>query len=223
MTSHERWAEVDRYVSDLFGLSSPTLAKTLRRSREQGLPEIEISYPQGQFLYLLSKAAGARRILEIGTLGGFSTIFLARALPEDGLLYALELDAKHAAVARENIATAGLDTVVRILEGEADTSLAMMITEAWDPFDLVFIDADKTGYPSYLEAVLQLSRPGTVIVADNVVRSGAVLDPDSNDGDVRGVREFNALLAADPRVRGTILQTVGTKGHDGFAIAVVAE
>jgi len=223
MTSHEQWAEVDRYVSDLFGLSSPTLAKTLRHSREQGLPEIEISYPQGQFLYLLSKAAGARRILEIGTLGGFSTIFLARALPEDGLLYALELDAKHAAVARENIAAAGLDTVVRILEGEADTSLATMITEAWDPFDLVFIDADKTGYPSYLEAVLQLSRPGTVIVADNVVRSGAVLDPDSNDGDVRGVREFNALLAADPRVRGTILQTVGTKGHDGFAIAVVAE
>jgi predicted O-methyltransferase YrrM len=223
MTSHEQWAKVDRYISQLFGLSDPALISTLRRSREKGLPEIEISYPQGQLLYLLSKAAGARRILEIGTLGGFSTIFLARALPENGILYALELDSTHAAVARENIASAGLDTVVRILEGDASKSLATMISETWDPFDLIFIDADKPGYPSYLEAVLRLSRQGTVIVADNVVRGGAVLDPDSDDPDVRGVREFNALLAADPRVGGTILQTVGSKGHDGFAIAVVAE
>ena len=171
----------------------------------------------------MTKAIGARRVLEIGTLGGFSTIFLARALPEDGILYALELDSTHAAVARENLAGADLDKVVRILEGDASKSLATMISEAWDPFDLIFIDADKPGYPSYLEAVLQLSRKGTLIVADNVVRGGGVLDPDSDDADVRGVREFNALLAASPRVQGTILQTVGTKGYDGFAIAVVAE
>ena len=166
MTTHEQWAEVDRYVSELFGLSSPALATTLRRSREKGLPEIEISHPQGQLLYLLSKAAGARRILEIGTLGGFSTIFLAKALPEDGILYALELDSIHVAVARENIASAGLDKVVRILEGDASESLATMIAETWDPFDLVFIDADKPGYPSYLEAVLQLSRQGATITAN---------------------------------------------------------
>ncbi len=223
MAQPTQWAEVDRYASQLFGLPDATLVSTLRRSREQGLPEIEVSFPQGQLLYLLCKAAGARRILEIGTLGGFSTIFLARALPEDGILYALELDPIHAAVARENIASAGLDSVVRILEGDAGKSLTTMITEAWDPFDLVFIDADKPGYPAYLKAVLQVSRQGTVIVADNVVRDGAVLDRDSGDADVRGVREFNALLAANPRVQGTILQTVGSKGHDGFAIAVVAE
>lgn len=221
MTRPTQWANVDGYVSQLFGLPDATLDAALRRSADAGLPEIHVSYPLGQLLYVLTKATGARRVLEIGTLGGFSTIFLARALPEGGLLYSLELDSTHAAVARENVAGAGLDGVVRILEGDAGESLAMMTNEAWDTFDLIFIDADKPGYAAYFEAVLPLSRKGTLIVADNVVRDGAVVDADSDDANVQGVREFNARLASDPRVRSTIVQTVGSKGYDGLAIAVV--
>ena len=221
MTSQDDWTAVDRYVTQLFGLSDDAFDMVLRRSREHDLPDIQISHPQGQFLYVLARATGARRILEIGTLAGFSTIFLARAVPEGGVVYTLELDSTHAAVARENFAEAGVSGVVHLLEGDAHGLLERMKADEWEPFDFVFLDADKPGYPTYLEAMLPLCRQGTLIVADNVVREGKVADADSADPNVRGVREFNALLAADRRLRSTVLQTVGTKGYDGFAVAVV--
>ena len=221
MTSSTAWSDVDGYISRLFGLSDATLETTARRSRDRGLPNIQVSEPQGQLLHILAKAIGARRILEVGTLGGFSTIFLARALQSDGLLISLELNPTHAAVARENITDAGLSDLVEVIEGNAHESLARMISEGLPAFDFIFLDAEKPGYSAYLEAVLQLSRPGTLIVADNVVRNGEVADPNSEDVNVLGAREFNARLAANPSVTGTVIQTVGSKGYDGLAIAVV--
>ena len=221
MTPNTAWSGVDGYISRLFGLSDAALEATLRRSRDRGLPEIQVSESQGQLLHILAKALGARRILEVGTLGGFSTIFLARALPSDGVLISLELDPTHAVVARENIEDAGLSDLVEVVEGDAHASLASMIEEGAPAFDFVFLDAEKTGYTAYLDAILQLSRPGTLIVADNVVRSGAISDPSSEDPDVLGAREFNASLASNPSVSGTVIQTVGSKGYDGLAIAVV--
>ena len=172
-------------------------------------------------LYLLARIRGAKRILEIGTLGGYSTIWLARALPEDGTLISLELDPKHAEVARENIASAGLASKVEVRLGPALDSLAKLHQQGAAPFDFIYIDADKSGYPAYLDWSLLLAKPGTVIVADNVIRDGAVADADSKDPFVQGVRRFLEKIAADPRVEATVLQTVGTKGHDGFAFAVV--
>lgn len=215
------WSDVDGYISRLFGLSDAALEITVRRSQDRGLPNIQVSDSHGQLLHILAKALGARRILEVGTLGGFSTIFLARALQSNGLLISLELNPTHAAVARENLEDAGLSDLVEVVEGDAHESLARMISKGVPAFDLIFLDAEKTGYPAYLEAVLQLSRPGTLIVADNVVRDGEVSDPDSEDANVLGAREFNARLAANPSVSGTVIQTVGNKGYDGFAIAVV--
>jgi predicted O-methyltransferase YrrM len=176
---------------------------------------------QGQLLQVLARGLGARRILEIGTLGGYSTIWLARALPPGGRLISLEAEARHAEVARANLALAGLAAVAEVRLGRAQDTLPQLHAAGEGPFDLIFIDADKPGYPGYLDWSVRLSRPGSMIVADNVVRNGAVADPASPDADVQGVRRFIERLAAEPRVSATVIQTVGRKGYDGFALAVV--
>lgn len=215
------WQAVDDHVSELFRLLDPALAATLDRSDAEGLPPIQLSTAQGHFLRLLSRAVGASRVLEIGTLGGFSAMLMARGTAEDGTVVSLELDAHHAAVARRNISDAGLADRIRIIEGDAHASLARMVDADEPPFDLMFLDAEKSGYPAYLDAMLGLSKKGTVIVADNVVREGAILDEDDRDEDTRGVREFLARVASTPRLSATVVQTVGSKGHDGFLFALV--
>ena len=217
----DTWTAVDRYISDLLVGADPALDGALAASAAAGLPAIAVAPPQGKLLMILARAMGARTILEIGTLGGYSTIWLARALPPGGTLVTLELDPKHAAVARENLARAALDHVVELRLGPASESLRGLLAEGRGPFDFIFIDADKPGYPEYFTLALQLSAPGTLIVADNVVREGAVADPASSDANVQAVRRYNALLAAEPKVTATVLQTVGGKGYDGFAIALV--
>jgi predicted O-methyltransferase YrrM len=217
--SQDQWTTVDRYITDLFVPADPALDAALNSSNAAGLPAIHVAPNQGKLLHLLARTLGARKILEIGTLGGYSTIWLARALPAGGRLISLEADLKHAEVARDNIARASLSGVVEIRLGQALDTLPQLVPEA--PFDLIFIDADKTGYSDYLAWSLKLSRPGTLIVADNVVRKGAVADPASADAKVQGVRRFNQLLAAEPRVSATVIQTVGSKGYDGLAMALV--
>lgn len=199
----------------------PVLSDALRDSDAAGLPQHNVSPTQGKFLHLLAKLKGAQRILEIGTLGGYSTIWLARALPVGGSLVSLEANPTAAAVAKANIARAGLAHVVDIRLGKAVDSLAMLTQQRVAPFDLIFIDADKPNNPSYLEWSLKLSRPGTVIIGDNVVRNGAVADSSSNDPNVLGVRRFFDLMAENPRLSATAIQTVGSKGYDGFSMAVV--
>lgn len=221
--NQEQWSAVDEYAADLFVGDDPVLKGTLADSTAAGLPEIAVSPAYGKLLTLLARAVGARRILEIGTLGGYSTICLARALPPDGRLVSLEINPFHADVARANIARAGLAGQVEVLVGRAVDSLAALAAASRGPFDLIFIDADKPGYTDYLVWSLRLTRSGTLIIADNVVRRGNVIDPESNDPNVQGVRRFNEMLAAEPRVEATILQTVGEKGYDGLAIAVVKE
>jgi len=216
-----RWTAVDRYAEAVLHHGDDALQEALRASDAAGLPSIAVSATQGKFLSILAMAMGAQRILEIGTLGGYSTIWLARGLGAGGQVVTLELSATHATVAAANIARAGLADRVEIVVGPAAASLRMLAEREVPPFDLVFIDADKTGYPEYLGLVLELSRPGTLIIADNIVRDGAVIEPDSDDADVRAVRRYNELLAADPRLAATLLQTVGPKGYDGFAIAIV--
>ena len=218
-----RWSEYERYATELLVGDDDVLEAALRDSDEGGLPAIQVAPTEGRLLQLLARAIGARSILEIGTLGGYSTIFLARGLPQGGRLLSLELVPKHAEVATANVARAGLSDVVDIVVGPALESLERLAGEGAGPFDLVFIDADKTGYPDYLAASLPLSRPGTVIIADNVVRDGEVADESSTDANVQAVRRFNQMLADDPRVDATIVQTVGSKGYDGFAFAVVGE
>ncbi len=215
------WAAVDRYITELLLPPDPALDAALGASESAGLPPIQVSPPQGKLLQLLARIRGTRRILEIGTLGGYSTIWLAQALPPQGRLITLESNSRHAEVARSNVARAGLADVVDVREGEALESLPKIASEGGGPFDLIFIDADKTAYPEYLSWALKLSRRGTVILADNVVRGGAVADPTSTDPNVRGVRRFNELLATDARVSATVIQTVGSKGYDGFALAFV--
>lgn len=210
------WASVDRWLTTLYVPGDPGLA-ALHASRAAGLPPIEVTPPQGKLLYLIAKMIGARRILEIGTLGGYSTIWLAKALPEEGRVVTLEVSRAHAEVARSNLARAGVEAKVEIRIGPALESLRYVE----GPFDLVFLDADKPNNPRYLERVLELARPGTILVADNVVREGAVLDPDPADAAATGTRRFHELLAADPRVEATAIQTAGEKGWDGFAIARV--
>jgi len=217
--SQDQWTTVDLYITDLFVPADPVLDAALASSHAAGLPAINVAPNQGKLLNLLARSIGARKILEIGTLGGYSTIWLARALPAEGRLISLEADPKHAEVARTNIARASLSGAVEIRLGKALDSLPQLVAEA--PFDLIFIDADKTGYSDYLGWSLKLSRPGTLIVADNVVRKGAVADPASTDAKVQGVRQFNQLLAAEPRVSATVIQTVGSKGYDGLAMALV--
>jgi predicted O-methyltransferase YrrM len=220
-TSNEQWTAVDRYITDLLVPPDPALDAALQASAAAGLPAINVAPNQGKFLMLLAQIQGARNILEVGTLGAYSTIWLARALPADGHLITLEADPKHAEVARSNIARAGLAQVVELRLGPALETLPRLAAEGAGPFDLIFIDADKPGYPDYFRWALKLSRRGSVIIADNVVRDGAVIDPASDDPRVQGMRRFNELLAAEPRVSATEIQTVGSKGYDGFALAVV--
>ncbi len=217
------WTAVDDYIGGLFLTPDAALEAALADSAAAGLPEIAVSPAQGKLLTLLARAIGARRILEIGTLGGYSAICLARALPPDGRLVTLELEPKHAAVARANIARAGLAERVEVRVGPAVMSLAHLAAKGAEPFDLVFIDADKPSYVAYLQGSLPLARPGTLIIADNVVRQGRVLDAASDDANAQGARRFNEQLAADPRLSAVVLQTVGSKGHDGLAIALVIE
>ncbi len=219
--SRELWADVDRYFTELLVSPDPALDAALAASATAGLPAINVAPNQGKLLQLLARVQGARRILEIGTLGGYSTIWLAKALPSDGRLVTLEAVPKHAEVARANLARAGLDAIVDVRVGPALETLPQLAAEGGDPFDLTFIDADKEHNPDYFQWALQLSRPGSLIVVDNVVRGGDVIDAGSDSPDVQGVRRFNDLLAAESRVDATAIQTVGSKGYDGFAIALV--
>jgi predicted O-methyltransferase YrrM len=219
--SQEQWTAVDRYITDLFAPSDPALDAALQTSAEGGLPAINVAPNQGKMLALLAQLGGAKSILEIGTLGGYSTIWLARALPAGGRLITLEADPAHAEVARANITRAGLSEVVELRLGPALDTLPQIAAEGRGPFDLIFIDADKPAYPDYLAWALKLSRRGSLIIADNIVRNGGVIDPAHADPRVHGARRFNELLAAEPRVSATAIQTVGCKGYDGFAMALV--
>jgi predicted O-methyltransferase YrrM len=219
MTAERTWAEVDNYFAKLLVTDDPRLDDALAASATAGLPVQQVSALQGQFLYLVATMIGATRILEIGTLAGYSTIHLARALPVGGRLITLEAATRHAEVAVANLANAGLTDLVDVIVGNALDVLPTL--DGGEPFDLVFLDADKAGNPDYLTWSLRLTHPGSVIVADNVVRNGDVLDADSIDPSVVGIRRFSELLGADPRLSASVIQTVGAKGYDGFAIAVV--
>jgi predicted O-methyltransferase YrrM len=215
------WSEVDRYFGDLLVKRDAGLDAALEENRKANLPAIDVTPLQGKFLEVLVRISGARKILEMGTLGGYSTIWLARALPEGGRVVTLELESHHAEVAGMNLRRAGLMDRVDLRVGRAVDSLNALEAEGAGPFDLIFIDADKAGYPEYLGWALKLSRVGTLIVADNVVRDGKVVDADSDDPNIQGVRRFTELVAGEPRLTTTVLQTVGAKGYDGFALAVV--
>jgi predicted O-methyltransferase YrrM len=221
MTRPEAWTEVDRYVTGLLVEPDPALDGALRANAEGGLPAIDVSAPQGKLLHLLARIQGARRILEVGTLGGYSTIWLARALPGRGRLVTLEVDPHHAEVARGNLERAGLADRVDVRVGPALETLPRLVDEGLGPFDLTFIDADKARTPDYVAWALRLSRPGSVIVADNVVRDGRLADAASNEPAVLGGRRLHDLLAAEPRLTATTIQTVGVKGYDGFTLALV--
>lgn len=214
----ERWNAADHYLSRLLAPHDAALEAALAASVAAGLPAIQVSAVEGRLLQLLARTAGARDILEIGTLGGYSAIWLARALGADGRLVTLEIDPRHAAVARASLARAGLAGRAEVVTGPALDSMKRFAGEG-RRFDFFFLDAEKTGYPAYLEQALALARPGALLVADNVVREGAVADPASADENVRAVRVFLERLAAEPRVAATAIQTVGPKGYDGIAIA----
>lgn len=218
--TQEQWSAVDHYITNLLVPSDATLDAALELSDEAGLPPQNVSPNQGKLLLLLAQIHGARTILEIGTLGGYSTIWLARSLPVDGHLITLEANPKHAEVAHTNISDAGLSDFVEIRVGLAVETLQQLATEG-RTFDLIFIDADKPSNPDYFTWALKLSHYHTLIIADNVVRNGAVIDAASEDPSVQGVRRFNELLSNEPRVSATAIQTVGSKGYDGFAIALV--
>jgi len=213
----ERWQAVDDYIAGHLLGADDALAAALANNEKQGLPPIDVSPAQGKMLFLLAQMAGARRILEVGTLGGYSTIWLARALPEDGRLVTLELDPHHAAVARENLERAGVSDKVDIRTGPAADSFAAM--KAGEPFDFVFIDADKQSNALYVGEAIRLGRSGTTIIVDNVVREGGVLDANSADERIIGTRALFDMLSADPRLDATAVQTVGAKGWDGFVLA----
>lgn len=221
MDHEQTWSAVDQYLCAQHGLDDAILQSALAASSAAGLPEIQVSATQGKMLHLLARMQGARRILELGTLGGYSTLWLARALPADGRLVTLEFDPKHAEVARANFAKAGLDKLIELRVGAALDTLPQLLQEGAGPFDLIFIDADKDNYPGYFEWSLKLARRGTLIIADNVVRQGGVIDPNHPDVRVQGVRRFLAMVAAEPRVSATTIQTVGSKGYDGFAMILV--
>lgn len=213
------WADVDRYLVDTLVGEEDTA--TLQANAAAGLPAIDVSPPQGKFLSLLAKSIRAQRVLEIGTLGGYSTTWLARAVGKGGQVVTLEYAPKHAEVARTNLDRAGVGERVEIRVGAALDSLPVLAEENPEPFDLVFIDADKVNNANYVQWALRLTRPGSVIIVDNVVRQGGIADADSTDANVRASREVIELLAAEPRLDATVLQTVGGKGWDGFAYAVV--
>lgn len=215
------WNRVEWRLEELLIRPEESLSAALESNRDGGLPSIDVSPLFGKFLGLLIGISGARRVLEIGTLGGYSTAWMARALPEDGRVVTLELNPHHAEIARANLARAEVADRVEIRVGPAVESLRELHTEGAEPFDFIFIDADKKSMPIYLDWSLKLARKGTILVADNVVRDGKVLDADSTDEDVQGTRRFLELAGAHPRLRVTALQTVGVKEYDGFAMAVV--
>ncbi len=217
----DQWAAVDRYFGDKLAPPDAALKQALAASLEAGLPPIAVSPLQGKMLQVFAQMLAARSILEIGTLGGYSTIWLARGQPAGGQVITLELEPKHAEVARANFQRAGVAPAVDLRVGRALDTLPLLAAEKAGPFDLIFIDADKAGIPEYFGWALKLSRPGTVILVDNVVRKGAVADADSTDESVLGVRRFTDLLAVEKRVSATTIQTVGSKGYDGFTLAVV--
>ncbi|MFJ3647043.1 O-methyltransferase [Streptomyces murinus] len=218
MSRQQLWDDVDDYFINTLSPDDEALRAALRENDAAGLPPIGVTAAQGKLLQLLAQVQGARTILEIGTLGGYSTIWLARALPEDGRLVTLEYSARHAEVATRNIARAGLDRVAQVRVGPALESLPKLADENPAPFDLVFIDADKANNAHYVEWALRLTRAGSLIVLDNVVRGGRVADPGTTDPDVVGTRTAIELIASHPRLSGTAIQTVGTKGYDGFAL-----
>ncbi len=215
------WTAVDQYLADHLVTPDAHLDQALAANATAGLPSIDVSPTQGKFLHLIARIHGARRVLEIGTLGGYSTLWLARALPPDGQLVTLELNPKHAVVAASNLQRAGLSSLVEIRVGPALDSLASLHAEHPEPFDLIFIDADKPNNPNYLDWALKLARPGTVILTDNVIRDGAIIRSDSTDPSVLGTRALFDKIAAHPRLDATAIQTVGVKGYDGFALAIV--
>jgi len=223
--SQELWSAVDRYLCDTLALSDPALEAAAQASRDAGLPDIAVAPNQGKLLNLLARSIRATRILEIGTLAGYSTIWLARALSDGarpgGRLISLEIDRKHAEVARANLERAGLSAVAEVRVGKALDLLPEIAAQAAGPFDLTFIDADKPSIPEYFRWALRLSRPGSLIVVDNVIRAGRVIEADSDDPSIQGVRKLNELLASEPRVSATSIQTVGAKGHDGLTLALV--
>jgi predicted O-methyltransferase YrrM len=217
--------QIDTYIENLFVPDDPILAANVENAHAAGLPAINVTANQGKFLYLLVRIAGARRVLEVGTLGGYSTTWLARALPADGRLITLEFDPVHARTARKNLAAAGLDSIVEVRVGDAAASMTAMIAAGTiaagePPFDFIFIDADKTGYVKYLDLALQLSRPGTVIVADNIIRNGAVMEENPEDASDRGARAYNAAVGPDPRLESIALPMFKNK-LDGMAISRV--
>jgi predicted O-methyltransferase YrrM len=215
------WADVDQYFADALIAPGERFATALEVNRQAQLPAIDVTALQGRFLEILARVSSSKRILEIGTLGGYSTLWLARALPPDGVIVTLELEPRHAAIAKQNLQAAGFADRVEIRTAPAVESLAALVRERSTPFDFIFIDADKATYPEYLQWSLKLSRPGTLIVADNVVRDGKVIDPDNPDPNIQGVRHFTELCAAEPRLSATALQTVAAKGYDGFILALV--
>ncbi len=217
------WTQVDAYLAQHLTPSDAALDDALATSAAAGLPPINVTATQGKLLQLLAQIHRARRILELGTLGGYSTIWLGRALPADGELLTLEIDPTHAAVARHNVDRAGLGDRVQVVLGPASETLAKLAADGVEPFDFVFIDADKANIDAYFEASLALSRAGTVIVVDNVVRKGQVVDADSDDANVRGVRRLIERLSRESRVSSTAVQTVGGKGYDGFILSVVTK
>ncbi|MGG3156594.1 O-methyltransferase [Priestia megaterium] len=221
MSIYEIWNEVDLYMNDKLIQSDPILDEVLKANQEAELPAIDVSPSQGKFLHLLASLKGAKRILEIGTLGGYSTIWLARALPKDGQLITLELSAHHAEVARANLKRAGVSHLVEVIVGPGLDTLAVLKDRGTDPFDLIFIDADKPNNPNYLKWALELSKRGSLIICDNVVRQGHVVNSESEDENVKGIRQFMNALAQEKRISATAIQTVGSKGYDGFIVGIV--
>jgi predicted O-methyltransferase YrrM len=219
--TQEQWTRVDSYFDELFAPSDPALDAALKATSDAGMPLINVAPNQGKLLHLLARLVGARNVLEIGTLGGYSAIWLARALPPEGRLLTLEVNPTHAEIARANIARAGLAERVEVRLGSALTTLPQLVEQGAGPFDLVFIDADKASTPDYLTWALRLTKPGSLIIIDNVVRNGAVSDPTSANADVQGIRRALAMLAQEACLDAAALQTVGVKGYDGMAIALV--
>lgn len=218
---HERWAAVDSYFGELLARGDAALDSALAENAKAGLPPHDVSRLQGRFLEVMIRITAAKRVLEIGTLGGYSTIWFARAVGEGGKVVTLELNPRHADVARSNLMRAGVIDRVDLRVGRAGDLLPALASDGSAPFDLIFIDADKPSNPDYLAWALRLSRPGTVIIGDNVVRDGRVIDAASVDPNVQGVRRFAEMIAAEPRLCATAMQTVGAKGYDGFVLAVV--
>ncbi|MBG9772697.1 O-methyltransferase [Brevibacillus laterosporus] len=223
MESPKKWTEVDQYFNSMLLPSDPILDEVLQANAKAGMPAIDVAPNQGKLLYLLAKIRGAKKILEIGTLGGYSSIWLARALPQDGQLISLEYEQSFAHIAEENVKKAGLAEKVSILVGPALETLPTLQEKGMTGFDMIFIDADKQNNPHYLQWALKLCNPGAIILGDNVVRDGEVIHPESEDDRIQGIRQFIDLLSSEPRIESTAIQTVGSKGYDGFVLGVVKE